>query len=343
MGRRRRKGTSAGKGPARKKAPQSPSPESPDENTTISPPNVTTTTATTATTTTTTTKPHTKSTMKPPAKGTTRPPTNDTAKPPTSTTQLPLMTFNSQPSLSSLATKRGVGLRRLILIACTGYFLSKELQPLLLPYGTAVILTDRPSFKAVDFSNDKLMGRYGKLSKIYERLNDDDLEAEPLLKGPETVVFNPRSGTMYVLTEEALLVSLTDFQTHQTQDESKLETTIVTAKATKIVDLGMGRPLGGRFTADGKTIYIADALLGLIRVVNPHEFPKAKVELIASQVIDNGNITKIMHAADVTIGPKTGKVYFTDGAYTMRVWLALYSVWLNHFAFSKLVASDIPS
>jgi DNA-binding beta-propeller fold protein YncE len=219
--------------------------------------------------------------------------------------------------MSSYAARGGVGLRRLLLIACVGYFLSKELQPLLLPYGSAVIVTERQSFKQVDLSNDRLMGRHGKLSKIYERLDDeDDLEAEPLLKGPETVVFNPKSGTMYVLTEEALLVSLTEFQTHQRQDESKHETTIVTAKATKVVDLGMGRPLGGKFTPDGKTIYIADAFLGLIRVVNPHDFPKSKVELVASQVLDNGTMTRIINANDVAIGPKTGKVYFTDGTYT---------------------------
>lgn len=132
------------------------------------------------------------------------------------------------------------------------------------------------------------------------------------MKGPETVVFNSKDGTLHVLTEEALLVSLTDFQTEEKKNDDTEQATIQTAKATVVADLGMGRPLGGRFTPDGKTIYIADSLLGLIRVHEPNKFPQSKVELVANKVMDEGALTRILYANDVTIGPKTGKVYFTD-------------------------------
>lgn len=169
----------------------------------------------------------------------------------------------------------------------------------------------------------------GKLTKIYERIPDGE---EPLLKGPETIIIHPKdSGSIYVLTEEALLVKLSDFQTTTTKNNenknNKVTTTkIQTAKTTMIANLGMGRPLGGSFTSSGDTLYIADAILGLLRLEHPHKYPKSKVEIVVSKVLDeieivnprNGTITTktgmtpIHVANDVVIGPKTGKVYFTD-------------------------------
>jgi Strictosidine synthase len=77
-------------------------------------------------------------------------------------------------------------------------------------------------------------------------------------------------------------------------------------------------------------MYIADAVLGLTRVSDVLD-PYSKVEIVASHVIDdkitiykydNGTVeevveqiaTPILYADDVTIGPRSGKVYFTDAS-----------------------------
>ena len=240
--------------------------------------------------------------------------------PPSSTPQFATTTRQSKSSEPNTLGS----IRRLLLPACVGYFVQKILRPNLLPHGGAVGLAahQRSSFLEVDPTNDSLQGKHGKLTKIYERL-DLDGDTEPLLKGPETVVINPKDGTIYVLTEEALLVSLTDLKPHDDHassngddDVTKTTATIMTAKATPVVDLGMGRPLGGRFTPDGKTLYVCDAALGLLRISHPHQFPKSKVELVAHQFTDdNGTVSKIHYANDLAIGSKSGKVYFTDCTY----------------------------
>jgi sugar lactone lactonase YvrE len=139
----------------------------------------------------------------------------------------------------------------------------------------------------------------GKLQMIYERLEEGK---RTLMRGPETIVFDS-DGTLLTLTEEANLVSLTDFE-----NESD---TRITAKTTLVANLGNGRPLGGQFAPDG-TLYIADAVLGLTRIKNPRD-PKSKLEIVASTVMDAGEETRITLADDVVIGPKTGMIYFTDG------------------------------
>jgi hypothetical protein len=139
----------------------------------------------------------------------------------------------------------------------------------------------------------------GKLQKIYERLEEGK---RTLMRGPETVLFD-NDGILFALTEEANLVSLTDFE--------KESDTKITAKTTLVANLGFGRPLGGKFAPDG-TLYIADAVLGLTRIKNPRD-PKSKLEIVASTVMDAGEETRIFFADDVVIGPKTGMVYFTDG------------------------------
>ena len=132
----------------------------------------------------------------------------------------------------------------------------------------------------------------------------------PLMKGPETVLFD-NDGILFVLTEDANLVSLTDFENKNESSDDDTTKMMMTAKTTVVANLGMGRPLGGTFAPDG-TLYIADAILGLTRIKNPKD-PKSKLEIVASTVMDAGEETRIFFADDVVIGPKTGMIYFTDG------------------------------
>ena len=128
------------------------------------------------------------------------------------------------------------------------------------------------------------------------------------MKGPETALVDPRDGTLYALTEEANLIRLDDFQTHPNINNPSH----VTARCTLVVDLGVGRPLGGRITTSGQ-VYIADTLLGLIRVPDLHA-ERPMVEWIASSVIfPNGTRSPIRFADDLDVGPRTGHVYFSDG------------------------------
>ncbi|KAG7361056.1 hypothetical protein IV203_036156 [Nitzschia inconspicua] len=173
----------------------------------------------------------------------------------------------------------------------------------LFPYGVPQRITDRPTFGRVDASNDSLRLKHGKLRKIYERRIDHT--APRLLSSPETVFFGP-DGTMYTATDQGHLISLTDWKYESNHT--------ITAKTTLVKSLGPGRPLGAKFTSDGSTIYFADALLGLLRLRHPHN-PESKVEIVASTVVDtNGQSTPIMLADDLTIGPVSGKIYFTDAS-----------------------------
>ena len=172
----------------------------------------------------------------------------------------------------------------------------------------------------------------GKLTKIYERKQQGG--GEPLMKGPETILFS-NDGTLIALTEEGKLISLTDFEEAADDEyDNSTATKILTAKSTLVADLGVGRPLGGKFHPKENTVYVADAHLGLLRLkldendgnknkknrnnkrnqATPadSQTTKNKVELIASRVYDNGEWTQIKYCNDVVIGPKTGIVYFTD-------------------------------
>ena len=110
-------------------------------------------------------------------------------------------------------------------------------------------------------------------------------------------------GTMFGLTEDANLVKISDFESVSSE--------IFTAKTTLVADLGIGRPLGGKFSADN-TLWIADAVLGLTRLRDPSN-PKSKVEIVATKVLDDGVWTRLGFPDDVAVGPKTGMIYFTDG------------------------------
>ena len=132
---------------------------------------------------------------------------------------------------------------------------------------------------------------------------------EALLKGPETALVDPRDGTLYALTEEANLIRLDDFQTPDPSNPYN-----ITARCTVVVDLGVGRPLGGKITSNGE-VYIADSLLGLIRVPDL-DAERPRVELIASRIkSSDGTSSPIRFADDLDVGPRTGHVYFSDGEY----------------------------
>jgi hypothetical protein len=122
-----------------------------------------------------------------------------------------------------------------------------------------------------------------------------------LLKAPETVFFDS-SGVMYTTSDDGNLIQLDQFE--ESSDGR------ITAKTTLVADIGVGRPLGAKFT--GETLYIADAVLGLTRIRNPQD-PKSRLEIVATTVIDGGKETRILFADDLAIGPRTGMVYFTDG------------------------------
>lgn len=195
-------------------------------------------------------------------------------------------------------------MRTVLLAGVLSYtFAGRSLFEHFFPHGFPVRIpaSERGGYAEVDFSNDSLQAKHGKLTKIIERLEEGQ---EPLLKGPETVIIGPNGG-IYAISRGAKLVLLSDFQgTNDPHTKS--------AKTTLAADLGNGAPLGGKFTPDGNTLYIADALLGLTRIRDFDNYPNSKLELVASKVLDNGVMTPLLFADDVAIGPKTGKVYFSD-------------------------------
>ena len=192
--------------------------------------------------------------------------------------------------------------RRFVLTVMAAYFVQKSFRDVLLPHGGAAPWTDeRLQYASIDFSNDLLRVHHNKTQKIYERLEEGQ---EPLLKGPETILTG-KDGTIYLMSEEGKLLKVSNL-------EESSDGVTVTAKVSLVHSLGMGRPLGGRFTMDGKTLYVADAHLGLTRLRHFQDH-KSKVELVTDTAVDaDGNVSQILYANDVAIGPKTGKVYFTD-------------------------------
>jgi hypothetical protein len=203
----------------------------------------------------------------------------------------------------------------------------------------------------------------GKTTRIVERMskaNDDQKTTyAPLLRGPETVLFDD-DGVMYILSEEAKLVKLSKFLPLHADDK-----TTMTAQTSLVADLGMGRPLGGKFVAndDGltSTLYVADSLLGLVRVKNiprmkkveqdafsngPTESPRPLVEIIASRVqLKDGTWSQLLFADDVDIGPKTGHVYFSDGTFNFRLFFSVSSTnplsFLVYLVFENKQATDV--
>lgn len=186
--------------------------------------------------------------------------------------------------------------------------LLQRLLPYLLPHGPAVVVPPehQPACSDVDPANDSLRVSRGKFTKIYERL-DDSSEVSPLLRGCETILFDAE-GTMYIMNEDSVLVSLTDFR--PMADGSPH----LTARATEVAHLGVGQPLGGKFDGKG-CLYFADPILGLARVCDVSKSSAGKVELLASRVkLPDGTYSPINYADDVDIGPRTGHVYFSDAS-----------------------------
>lgn len=200
--------------------------------------------------------------------------------------------------------------------------LARTYEPHLFPHGYAVEIPPqhRPAISKVDPSNISLRLSSGKLTKIYERKEEGEGQV-PLLVHPETIIFD-NHGKMYIMNENAKLVSLTDFEP-MTGTNGEASSSIMTAKATEVADLGVGAPLGGKFDNKG-CLYFADAVLGLARICNlPDDTstttiptkPKPYVELVASRVqLEDGSWSSINYADDVDIGPRTGHVYFSDAS-----------------------------
>ena len=164
------------------------------------------------------------------------------------------------------------------------------LLPYLLPYGPAVDIPkqNQPAISKVDPSNISLRISEGRLTKIYERFDnndEDDEQKERLLTLPETILFD-NNGIMYIMNNNAKLVSLTAFQ----QSKQDNDDNIMTAKTTEVADLGVGRPLGGKFDKNN-CLYYADAILGLTRVCNMNQSStnKSYPEIVATRVkLSNG-------------------------------------------------------
>lgn len=206
-----------------------------------------------------------------------------------------------------------VTLRITVLALITGHFVQKTFREQLLPHGPPGRLLDRPSFLGIDASNTLLQLKHGNTQKIYERQEDNSQKkSSSKVKGPETVIVHPKTGALFVMTHDARLLLLSDLE------EQGDDITRVTAKVTDLHSLGVGRPLGGKFTPDGKTLYIADAVLGLTRLQYPME-AKSKLELVVDSIPtidDSGNMenARLLYVNDLCIGPKTGNIYFTDAS-----------------------------
>lgn len=257
----------------------------------------------------------------------------------------PLTMRRAVPRAKLFKPKQKSNFRFYLLLMCTGYFVQKNLRPVLLPYGGP---RGQPpgthQFGSINYTNTLLQFQHGRTQKIVA-VNDDSRQR--LVRGPETVVFG-NDGTLYVLTEQANLVSLVLAVPGESGDSNGV---IRNATATNVRDLGPGRPLGGKIVPLGapnpfavnpknqgrnhnknqppplpvETLYIADTLLGLTRIRNIHD-PASKLEIVVRSVevshTDHNKTTNqttsttisspIVYADDVAIGPRTGRVYFTD-------------------------------
>ena len=242
-------------------------------------------------------------------------------------------TKSSTPNVTTIVVVVAVVAISVGMILTNNEFFMRRLFPWGMPRHLTVMEDERPILPSTatksQYANTKLQSQHGNLIKIYER------GTKGLLKGPETVFFGP-DGTMYIANDHGLLLSLTDLQPNNDavvdndddDKNGKQNSHIWTAKTTIVRDLGVGRPLGAKFTSDGSTLYYCDGLLGLMRIRN-FDDPTSKVEIVASKILLNDSNSSsdsssnggrsppmwstINFADDLTIGPKTGRVYFTDG------------------------------
>lgn len=245
-----------------------------------------------------------------------------------------------QPTKSALAQAqllqarkaRSTLTRRLLLASIAVYYMVKTFHAQFWPWERPMAWPTRGAFSAVNYANVGLQLSQGKVSRIFPRVEDneednddvdDDKGDQRLIKGTETVLVD-KHGAIFGMTEEGHLLSFTDIQT-------AVDGITSTAKVTVVKDLGVGRPLGGEFSKDGHTLWIADAVLGLTKIQNPTN-PHSKVELVASRVtLDDGTESQFLYTNDLVVGPVTGKIYFTDSSTVVptrvqtRTWDTMYA------------------
>lgn len=194
-------------------------------------------------------------------------------------------------------------------------FLKKQIFPI----GQPDVL-ERVQLASVDRSNRSLVGQTRRIVAATKK--DDEHSQQPSFQGAETPVVDPKTGNVYFVNEESFLVSLSNLQVGNDADRTS------TMDAQVVRHLGSGRPLGGAIDGHGM-LYIADAVLGLLRIALTAKHPS--LEIIASGVtLPDGSWSPLNYANDVCIGPKTGKIYFTDASdirsdRTGNTWDTLYA------------------
>lgn len=191
---------------------------------------------------------------------------------------------------------------------------------MLLPYGPAryVPIEERPQFSEFDPTNDSLSSKYGKLIKIFPR-NDS-----PTLQGSETIIFD-QEGQMYGMNKHSELIHFTNLLPKK---KSFIETNkngnTWLADVNVVANLGLGRPLGGKFCihnnkeGNRKMLYFADSVMGLGRIDLEKNHPK--VEIVATHVFHKGKNIPLHFVDDVDIGGKTGHIYFSSATQIQNVW-----------------------
>jgi sugar lactone lactonase YvrE len=229
--------------------------------------------------------------------------------------------------------QRTTNFRFILLAMAAGYFFDKVFKKNLYPWGRPIPWSSRRSYSAVDYTIDGLQAKHGKLLKIYQRVSSDE---EPrLIKGTETIVIHPKTGTLFAMTEDAQLVKISNVQTAADGQTASADVQV-------LHDLGMGRPLGGAFAGD--TLWIADAHLGLTRLRKPLD-AQSKVELVANSVWDpsTDQPSILGYVNDVTVGPQSGKIYFTDSSTVIPTRLPERQSWDTMYASKMDAFRAVPS
>ena len=117
---------------------------------------------------------------------------------------------------------------------------------------------------------------------------------EGQISGPETIIFDQQDN-MYALTD--------------TGDVVRIDQDAVGEMSMSIYAHVGGRPLGGAFCPKTGDLYVAEAVKGLLRIKKSNT---NVAEVVSSKVDRNGS--PILFCDDVDIGPKSGKVYFSDAS-----------------------------
>jgi hypothetical protein len=201
-------------------------------------------------------------------------------------------------------------------MAAVGYFVGKQLHPVLLPYGSPV--RESPSRQTPWYTTRSSIAKQYQNALRFKHRRTYKLQA-PGIQGSETI-FTWRNR-LFGLNEQAQLLELTDLPTPaQEHDMLQAGGTIWNASSVIHKNLGMGRPLGGY--VQGDTLYVADAVLGITQL-KQFDQPNSLVELVTNQVsvlkklkkrdTDYTEVTSpVLLANSVTVGPITHKIYFTD-------------------------------